>query len=411
MSQLEDATLPADTTLHPRAGGLGARIVGRFIAGLEFGRLRVVLPSGAVVEKAGLEDGPDAVIVVRRWRMLRRLISSGDIGFAEAYMDGDWTTPDLTSVIRLAARNNDALAPAITGSTVMRLANRIFHVLHPNTRKGARKNIEAHYDLGNEFYSQWLDPSMLYSSAIWTDETRTLDEAQQHRLDRIRQKLELSGGETVLEIGCGWGALAEHLAVEADARVTGITLSPSQLAWARGVIEKAGKADQVDLRIQDYRDVEGAYDRIVSIEMFEAVGEAYWPSYFDAIRRGLKRGGSALLQIISIEEKRYHAYRKNADFIQKYVFPGGFLPSDSALSTEIRRAGLALKDVEHFGKSYARTLADWCTRFRAAWPAIALLGFDERFKRLWEYYLCYCEAGFEEGSINVGFYTLKHADG
>jgi cyclopropane-fatty-acyl-phospholipid synthase len=411
MSQLEDSAIPLESHARPTANGLGARILRRFLARLEFGRLKVVLPSGAVVEKAGREDGPDAVIIVKHWRMLRRVITSGDIGFAEAYMDGDWITPDLTAVIRLAARNSDALAPAITGSLLMRLANRVFHVLHPNTRKGARKNIEAHYDLGNDFYKQWLDPSMLYSSAIWTDETRTLDEAQQHRLNRIREKLELEGGETVLEIGCGWGALAEHLAVEADAEVTGITLSPSQLAWAREVIAKSGKADRVDLRIQDYRDVDGTFDRIVSIEMFEAVGEAYWPSYFDTIRRGLKRGGSALLQIISIEEKRYEAYRKNADFIQKYVFPGGFLPSDSALSTEIRRAGLVLKDVEHFGKSYARTLADWCGRFRTAWPSIAALGFDERFKRLWEYYLCYCEAGFEEGSINVGFYTLKHADG
>lgn len=411
MSQLEDSTISLDSHARPSANGLGARIVRRFLAGLEFGRLRVVLPSGAVVEKMGQEDGPDATIVVKRWRMLRRVIASGDIGFAEAYMDGDWTTTDLTAVIRLAARNTDALAPAITGSVVMRLANRIVHMLHPNTRKGARKNIEAHYDLGNDFYKQWLDPSMLYSSAIWTDETTTLDQAQQHRLNRIREKLELDGGESVLEIGCGWGALAEHLAVEADAEVTGITLSPSQLAWAQDVIAKSGKSDQVDLRIQDYRDVEGTFDRIVSIEMFEAVGEAYWPSYFDTIRRCLKRGGTALLQIISIEEKRYEAYRKNADFIQKYVFPGGFLPSDSALSTEIRRAGLALKDVEHFGKSYARTLADWCVRFGAVWPSVAALGFDERFKRLWEYYLCYCEAGFEEGSINVGFYTLKHADG
>jgi cyclopropane-fatty-acyl-phospholipid synthase len=411
MSQLEDSTIAHESQERPVSSGLGARIVRRFVAGLEFGRLRVVLPSGAVIDKAGLEDGPDATIVVKRWRMLRRLIASGDIGFAEGYMDGDWTTPDLTAVIRLAARNDAALAPAITGSVVMRLANRIFHMLHPNTRKGARKNIEAHYDLGNDFYKQWLDPSMLYSSAIWTEETRTLEQAQQHRLNRIREKMELSGGEDVLEIGCGWGALAEHIAVAADAKVTGITLSPSQLAWARDVVEKAGKADQVDLRIQDYRDVEGKFDRIVSIEMFEAVGEAYWGSYFDAIKRGLKQGGSALLQIISIEEKRYASYRKNADFIQKYVFPGGFLPSDSALSTEIRNAGLALKEVEHFGKSYARTLADWCVRFRAAWPSIAALGFDERFKRLWEYYLCYCEAGFEEGSINVGFYTLTHADG
>jgi cyclopropane-fatty-acyl-phospholipid synthase len=297
------------------------------------------------------------------------------------------------------------------GSLAMRMVNRVRHMLRPNSRKGSRKNIEAHYDLGNDFYKQWLDSSMLYSSAIWADHTPDLESAQQHRLDRIREGLELKGGETVLEIGCGWGALAEHLAVEADAKVTGITLSPSQLAWAREVAHRSGKGELIDLRIEDYRDVAGQFDRIVSIEMFEAVGEAYWPSYFDTIRARLKRGGTALLQIISIEEKRYESYRKNADFIQKYVFPGGFLPSDSALTAEIRRAGLALSKVEHFGRSYARTLAEWRNRFRAAWPSIAPLGFDQRFQRLWDYYLSYCEAGFEEGSINVGFYTLKHADG
>lgn len=411
MSQLEDSAFPIERRARPAASGLGAHLVQRVIARLEYGRLRVVLPSGATIEKTGREDGPDAVVVIKRWRMLRRLVASGDIGFAEAYMDGDWTTPDLTAVIRLAARNNDALAPAITGSRLMRLANRAYHLLHPNTRKGARKNIEAHYDLGNDFYKEWLDASMLYSSAIWTDETETLEQAQQHRLRRIQEKLELAGGETVLEIGCGWGALAEHLAIEADAEVTGITLSPSQLSWAQDVAQRSGKAERIDLRIQDYRDVEGTYDRIVSIEMFEAVGETYWPSYFNTLRRSLKRGGAAVLQIISIEEKRFEAYRKNADFIQKYVFPGGFLPSDSALASEVRRAGLVLKEVEHFGKSYARTLADWRSRFRIAWPSVAALGFDERFKRLWEYYLCYCEAGFEEGSINVGFYTLQHAEG
>jgi cyclopropane-fatty-acyl-phospholipid synthase len=411
MSQLEDSAIPFDNASSTDASGFGARLVRRLVSGLRHGRLRVVLPSGAVIDKTGDQDGPEATIVIRRWRTLRRVVAAGDIGFAEAYMDGDWTTPDLTAVIQLAARNSDALEPAIMGSLAMRMVNRVRHMLRPNSRKGSRKNIEAHYDLGNDFYKQWLDSSMLYSSAIWADHTPDLESAQQHRLDRIREGLELKGGETVLEIGCGWGALAEHLAVEADAKVTGITLSPSQLAWAREVAHRSGKGELIDLRIEDYRDVAGQFDRIVSIEMFEAVGEAYWPSYFDTIRARLKRGGTALLQIISIEEKRYESYRKNADFIQKYVFPGGFLPSDSALTAEIRRAGLALSKVEHFGRSYARTLAEWRNRFRAAWPSIAPLGFDQRFQRLWDYYLSYCEAGFEEGSINVGFYTLKHADG
>lgn len=409
MSELEEYS---SVSIGPAvvAGGLGVRLLGKLTSGIRYGRLRIVLPSGAVMEKSGPEDGPEATIVMKRWRMLRRVITGGDIGFAEAFMHGDWTTPDLTSVIRFAARNTEALAPAIEGNGLVRLISRIGHTFKANTKKGARKNIEAHYDLGNDFYRQWLDSTMLYSSAIWDETTKSLESAQQLRMKRIREKLELKGGETVLEIGCGWGALAANLAVEADAKVTGITLSPSQLSWARDVVAQAGKSGQVDLRLQDYRDTDGKFDRIVSIEMFEAVGEAYWPSYFQTLKRCLKERGKAVLQIISIEEKRFEDYRRSTDFIQKYVFPGGFLPSDKALSAEIANAGLKLKEIEHFGKSYARTLAEWCNRFKAQWSTIAPLGFDQRFHRLWEYYLCYCEAGFEEGSINVGLYTVEHAN-
>ena len=410
MSQLEEysSVQMGDASA---TGGLGARLLGRLISGIRYGRLRIVLPAGNAIEKAGPEEGPEAVIVMRRWRMLRRVVTGGDIGFAEAFMHGEWTTPDLTSVIRFAARNTEALAAAIQGNGVVRLVHRIGHVFNANTKRRARKNIEAHYDLGNDFYKQWLDPSMLYSSAIWDATTPDLEAAQQNRMKRIRDKMELDGGESVLEIGCGWGALAANLAVEADAKVTGITLSPSQLAWAQDVVDRTGKSGQVDLKLQDYRDTEGTFDRIVSIEMFEAVGEAYWPSYFQTLKHRLRDGGKAVLQIISIEEKRYEDYRHSTDFIQKYVFPGGFLPSDKALSTEIAKAGLVLKEIEHFGTSYARTLSEWCVRFKANWSAIAPLGFDQRFHRLWEYYLCYCEAGFEEGSIDVGLYTLEHANG
>ncbi len=390
-------------------GGLGTRLVKRMLNGLRFGRLRIVLPSGAVLEKCGTEQGPDATIVIHRWRMLWRVLASGDIGFAEGFIHGDWTTPDLTAVIRFAARNTEALAPAIEGSAVAKLFHRLRHVLNANTRRGSRRNIEAHYDLGNDFYRQWLDPSMLYSSAIWDEETGTLEAAQSLKLKRIRDKLSLEGDETVLEIGCGWGALAADLAVMADAKVTGITLSPSQLAWAQDVAAKSGKAEDIALRLQDYRDVDGRYDRIVSIEMFEAVGEAYWPHYFETIRRCLKPGGRAVLQVISIEERRFDDYRQDTDFIQKYIFPGGFLPSDSTFAAAVGKAGLVLTEVEHFGKSYARTLAEWRNRFKAQWPAIAALGFDQRFYRLWDYYLAYCEAGFEEGTIDVGFYTIEHA--
>ncbi|MDO6966637.1 SAM-dependent methyltransferase [Rhizobium alvei] len=410
MHQFDEATSPAlDLSANRRKIGLGGLLLSRLIRNLRFGRLTIVLPSGASVKQAGPEAGPEATIVIRRWRMVRRLLAAGDIGFAEAFIDGDWTTPDLTSVIRLAARNTESLTPAITGNGVMRLVNRIGHLLNANTKKGSRRNIEAHYDLGNDFYREWLDPTMLYSSAIHDAATSDLESAQRQRLDLIREKLALRGGERVLEIGCGWGALAVDLATKADAQVTGLTLSPSQLAWARDAAASAGKADQIDLRLEDYRDVQGLFDRIVSIEMFEAVGQAYWASYFDTLKRCLAADGRAVLQIISIEEARFDAYRDNVDFIQKFVFPGGFLPSVPALRKAVEAAGLTLVDEQRFGKSYAWTLAEWRARFHANWPAIAAQGFDERFRRLWHYYLCYCEAGFEEGSIDVGLYTVMHA--
>ncbi|XAZ25894.1 cyclopropane-fatty-acyl-phospholipid synthase family protein (plasmid) [Sinorhizobium sp. B11] len=410
MSQPDDSLgVPLAPSGNTQKLGPGGRLVTRLISEMNFGRLRIVLPNGTVIEKVGPEPGPDAMLVMRRWRMLYHLLTAGDIGFAAGYLDEDWTTPDLTALIRLAARNSDALSPAIDGNILMRLFNRIGHRFNANTRRGSRRNIEAHYDLGNDFYREWLDSTMLYSSAIFDDTTPTLEAAQQMRLSRIREKLALRGGERVLEIGCGWGALAADLATHSNAQVVGLTLSPSQLRWAQEVAVASGKGQQIDLRLQDYRDTDGQFDRIVSIEMFEAVGQAYWPSYFETLRRCMAPQGRAVLQIISIEDKRFRSYRSSIDFIQKYIFPGGFLPSEAALVAAITSSGLKLQEVDHFGKSYARTLREWRKRFHARWPAIATLGFDERFKRLWHYYLCYCEAGFEESSINVGLYTIKHS--
>lgn len=410
MSPFDDFSRSSlDASKDTRGLGLAGRLLLRLLRNIRHGRLRIMLPSGALIEQVGNEPGPEAAIVIRRWRMLRRVIAAGDIGFAEGYLDGDWTTPDLTAVIRFAARNMDSLAPTVEGSPLMRFFNRAKHMLNANTKNGSRRNIEAHYDLGNDFYKEWLDPSMLYSSGIFDQSSRTLEAAQQTKLERILEKLDLGGSKNVLEIGCGWGALAIFLAGRANAKVTGVTLSPSQLAWAKDEAGKSGQSDQVDLRLQDYRDLDGQFDRIVSIEMFEAVGEAYWPNYFATLKRCLKPGGRVVLQIISIEEARFDSYRRDTDFIQKYIFPGGFLPSDSALKEAVTKAGFVLKDKELFGKSYARTLAEWRVRFHARWPAIAALGFDERFRRLWHYYLCYCEAGFEEGSIDVGLYTIEHA--
>ncbi len=390
--------------------GFRARIFHRLLSGLAAGRLRVILPSGESFVRTGHLPGPDATIQIRRWRTLARILTGGDIGFAEGYVAGDWTSPDPVAVIRVAARNTDELRRAVRGSRLVRSVDRIRHLLNANSRRGSRRNIEAHYDLGNDFYRRWLDGTMLYSSALFDETTPSLEAAQARKLDRIAELLALDGGESVLEIGCGWGALAAHLADRRAGRVTGITLSPSQLAWARDTVAARGLDERVDLRLQDYRDVAETFDRIVSIEMFEAVGEAWWPTYFGTLARALKPGGHAVLQVISIADDRYEDYRRDTDFIQKHVFPGGFLPSKSAFARAVEAAGLRLEAAEHFGLSYAETLAEWRRRFHARWEEIAPLGFDARFRRLWDYYLAYCEAGFREGAIDVGLYTLTKPD-
>jgi cyclopropane-fatty-acyl-phospholipid synthase len=280
-------------------------------------------------------------------------------------------------------------------------ASRLSHLMNANTRAGAKRNIHAHYDLGNEFYSSWLDPSMTYSSAKFEDPRETLQEAQRNKYASLAQRIGLRPEHQLLEIGCGWGGFAEYAAKEIGCKVTGITISREQHDFARARIAKAGIGDKVEIRLEDYRDTKGAFDRIASIEMFEAVGEEYWPAYFDKIRSLLKPGGVAGLQIITIDERYFSAYRCSVDFIQKYVFPGGMLPSMTTLREQVARAGLTWRENTTFGQDYARTLATWRDRFTAAWDDIGRMGFDERFKRLWNYYLSYCEAGFRAGSIDV----------
>lgn len=377
---------------------------------IRYGGLTVVTPSdGRIVHHSGA-PGPEAFIHLQRWRAVRRLLVGGDVAFAEAYMDGDWTTPDLTAVIELAARNGETLDKAIGGGLVVRTLNRLRHALRANTKRGSRRNIMAHYDLGNDFYALWLDESMTYSSAIYSAGAQeSLSQAQARKIARIGDMLDVDTAGSVLEIGCGWGALGRALA-KRGAHVTGLTLSPSQLAWAQREAEREDIAPKVDLRLQDYRDVRGSFDRIVSIEMIEAVGERYWPAYFDTIAQRLQRGGCAVIQAITIADDRFEAYRKAADFIQRYVFPGGMLPSPAVLSRCAANAGLKIVETETFGESYAITLAEWRRRMLRAWPQIAAQGFDLRFRRLWEYYLCYCEAGFHAKTIDVGLYKLVHAD-
>jgi cyclopropane-fatty-acyl-phospholipid synthase len=280
--------------------------------------------------------------------------------------------------------------------------------MNRNTRRGSRRNIAAHYDLGNEFYRQWLDPGMTYSAGLFSRAAQTLEEAQDAKLDRVISLLNLSGGERVLEIGCGWGSFAERLLQQHDGVVTGVTLSSEQLDYAQHRLGAAVQSGRCDLRLQDYRDVCGTFDRIVAIEMLEAVGEAYWSTFFEKLRDSLRPDGLAVLQVITIDDARFGNYRRRPDFIQKYIFPGGMLPTKHIIEREIAQAGLRLVAHEHFGESYARTLEHWQQRFQKSWPRIERLGFDERFKRTWEYYLAYCQAGFEANAISVGLYKVTH---
>ncbi|CAM5471358.1 class I SAM-dependent methyltransferase [Mesorhizobium sp. UC22_110] len=384
---------------------LVAHLLGRMIARIDCGHITIVLPSGDRIEHSAARSGPSATLIIHDWRAIRRLLSHGDLGFAESYIDGDWSSPDLVALLELAARNIAVLDGSISGFWPARVLNRIRHVLRPNSRAGSRKNISFHYDLGNAFYECWLDRSMTYSSALYAQPNQTLEEAQEAKLSRVEELLDLRGGENVLEIGCGWGTLAMRLA-RAASHVTGVTLSTEQLAYARKRVEQETLVDRVNLQLTDYRDVDGSYDRIVSIEMLEAVGEAYWPAYFETLHERLNVGGKAVLQVITIDEARYEAYRGSPDFIQRHIFPGGMLPTKAIIAEQGAQAGLKLVSTQMFGQSYAATLSEWRKRFLASWPDIVEMGFPERFRRLWDYYLCYCEAGFRTVTIDVGFFVF-----
>jgi cyclopropane-fatty-acyl-phospholipid synthase len=386
--------------------GFKRYVIGRIFACFDTGRLTIVTPSGERIEHWGHQPGPEVVLVIHRWRTFQRLVSGGDLGFAEAYLDDDWSSPDLTARIELSAQNIANIEAAFSGHFLYRLANRLRHLLKSNSKRGSRRNIAFHYDLGNDFYRLWLDPKMVYSSGLYCHSQDSLEDAQNAKLSRIVELMKLRGGENVLEIGCGWGALATSLARH-GAQVTGLTLSSEQLAHAQNAVKESGLEASVDLRLQDYRDVDGDFDRIVSIEMLEAVGEQYWPTYFHTLRKRLKRGGKAVLQVITIHERHIEGYRRNTDFIQRYIFPGGMLPTKSIIAEQVARADLSLVAMETFGESYAQTLSAWRERFILAKSSVEGLGFGAHFFRLWEYYLAYCEAGFRTGMIDVGLYTIE----
>ena len=368
---------------------------------LRRGTLDVTLPDGRKVRLGGIEPGPSAIMMLSDYSFASRLLNGGDIGIAEAYLHGEWDTPDLTQFLYLFCVNHELIQAMLADNRLMRFVQVVRHWFNRNTRRQARRNICAHYDIGNAFYSAWLDPSMTYSSALFEDHTPDLTAAQNNKYRRLAEAIDLQPGQKVLEIGCGWGGFAEYAAKTYGANVVGLTISTEQRNFASKRIQDAGLSDKVEIRLQDYRDERGLYDRIASIEMIEAVGEQFWPHYFSQLRDRLLAGGLAGIQAITIQDRFFQAYRREVDFIQRYVFPGGMLPSPQMLKSLGERFGVPVIRERVFGQDYAKTLATWRNNFRAAWPNLMPLGFDDRFRRLWEYYLAYCEAGFLSGNIDV----------
>jgi len=366
------------------------------------GVMTFVLPDGREIRLEGATPGPEARLIVHDYDFIKRTIANGTIGFGEGYMAGEWDTPDLSVLLEVLASNYARFAKVSFGTPFMAALNLLEHTLgRKNDRLGSKKNIQAHYDLGNAFYERWLDSTMTYSAARFERPGEKLSEAQARKYRTLCESMGLAPDHHVLEIGCGWGGFAEFAARDVGAKVTAITISEEQFRFAKERMFRQGLNERADIRLVDYRDVGGQFDRVASIEMFEAVGERYWPTYFDKVRESLKPGGQAGLQIITIRDEYFEHYKRTPDFIQKYIFPGGMLPSEERLKAATDRAGLSWGPISRFGTCYADTLAEWARRFEAAWDEIMHLGFDERFRKLWRFYLSYCEAGFRTARTDV----------
>ena len=407
---MSSESLPSLTALAKPSGAeqpipASAQVILKLLAKLQHGTLKLRTPGGEIL-LFGSGPGP-VTLELHNWDLFTAAMRSGDIGFAESYIGGSWTSDNLTGLIALLVRNRAAMESLVYGSWWGSLFYRVKHFLNRNSKAGSRKNIHAHYDIGNAFYKLWLDPSMTYSSALFTKAAGgDLELAQLAKYRAILSQLELAPGQAVLEIGCGWGGFAELAAREAQVHVTGLTLSTEQLAYAKRRLAEAGLSNSADLRLCDYRDSEGQYDAVASIEMFEAVGESYWPSYFECVAHSLKQGGRACIQTIVIADELFERYRTGTDFIQQYIFPGGMLPSPSVFERTAAQYGLKVVAKFGFGIDYADTLVAWRRAFHARLDAVREQGFDERFVRTWEFYLCYCEAAFRERNTDVMHFTL-----
>ena len=395
----------------PAGAPSAARATLKLLLRLKHGTLTIKLPDGSV-QRFGNGQGPQASLHLLNWNVCSAALKSGDIGFAESYIAGDWTTPHLTDLLQVFIVNRKEVEDVIYGTWLGRFAYRVKHLLNRNTKANSQKNIHAHYDLGNAFYELWLDGTMNYSSAIFETPETSMKDAQHAKVRRALRMTQVKPGDRILEIGCGWGALAEKATKEFDASVVGVTLSTEQLEWAQKRMLREGVAEKADLRLQDYRDIgkttqDAPFDAICSIEMVEAVGREYWPEYFQTVARLLKPGGYACIQSIVIADELFERYLTSTDFIQQYVFPGGCLPCPKEFRAQAAKAGLQVVDEFSFGQDYARTLQLWHEQFAAQKAHVLQLGFDERFIRIWEFYLSYCEAAFLEANTDVVQYTLR----
>lgn len=385
-----------------------AKFLVNIVSHIQFGHITLTLPDGTSHLFDGGQPGPRADLTLHTMDALMRILRSGKMGFCEAVMEGEASSTDLPKLIELAVLHDEYIDEQLQAGLVRRVGLRLFHYMRRNNKSGSAKNISYHYDLGNEFYSAWLDGTMTYSSAVYDNEDDDLSQAQINKYRRLAELADIQPDDHVLEIGCGWGGFAKYVTSTIGARVTGITISKEQLKFAQQNLSDAGLADKAELKLIDYRDLEGKFDKIVSIEMFEAVGEAYWPTYFKAVSSLLKKGGRAAIQSITIEHSAFDAYKSQPDFIQRYIFPGGMLPSMEMLNAPVDDAGLQLVEDHGYALHYARTLKEWRERFGEAWPELATGKFDDRFKRMWELYLAYCEGGFRAGMIDVKQMLLTH---
>ena len=404
MTHADPQTMP----LFATSQGFWHYVLRRWTSRIECGRLHLIYPNGDSEEVKGNRPGPEAVLQLNNFRPIWRLAFGGTLGFSKSYIEGDWESPDVATFLEFALANEQKLETVIEPSfRPLKTLARLRHRLRRNSRAGSRKNIAYHYDLGNAFYGQWLDETMTYSSALYGWPGQDLAAAQNAKYDRIVSELGITSEDHVLEIGCGWGGFAERAAQTTGCRVTCLTLSKEQAAFARERMERSGLTDKVEIRLEDYRDCQGVYSKIVSIEMFEAVGEENWPVYFDRVRELLAPHGEAMIQVITIDEAQFDTYRRDADFIQTYIFPGGMLPSVTVLEEKARASNLSVADTFRFGRDYERTLLEWDDRFTARWHEIEPLGFDQRFNRMWRYYLHYCAAGFRTGRLDVVQFRLR----